>query len=180
MDYDFEGASQVLTRTPATLRQMLSGLDDAWLQADEGPDTFSPFEVVGHLLEAESTNWLPRARVIRAGDESAVFPPFDRFAHRELHAGEPVQELLDRFEALRRVNLAEVASWELTKQDLSARAMHPQFGSVTLGQLLATWVVHDLGHIAQVARVMAKQYRQAIGPWAAYAAVVSDRPKPSG
>lgn len=179
MRFQYLDAAQVLSRTPATLREMLSGLSDDWLHADEGAGTFSPFEVVGHLVEAERTNWLPRARVIRAGEPSAAFPPFDRYAHRHLYAGRPLSELLDRFAQLRSENLAEVESWALAEEDLRAQAQHPQFGPVTLGQLLSTWVVHDLGHIAQIARVMAKQYREAIGPWAEFLPVVTDRPRPA-
>ena len=180
MRFDQAEAAEVLSRTPATLSSMLSGLPGAWLHADEGVDTFSPFEVVGHMLEAEATNWLPRARVIRAGDPSATFPPFDRFAHRRLHADRTLDELLDEFSKLRAQSLAEVASWSLTPGELAATANHPQFGSVSLSQLLSTWVVHDLGHIAQIARVMAKQYREAIGPWAEFLPVVNDRRRPTG
>lgn len=179
MRFEYPLAAQVLSRTPATLREMLSGLSDAWVHADEGAGTFSPFEVVGHLVEAEQTNWLPRARVIRAGDPSAAFPPFDRYAHRALYAGKPLSDLLDRFAHLRAENLAEVESWALDEEGLHAVAQHPQFGPVTLGQLLSTWVVHDLGHLAQIARVMAKQYREAIGPWAEFLPVVTDRPRPA-
>lgn len=180
MSFEITHAMQVLSRTPGTLRHLLLGLDDTWLHADEGPGTFSPHEVVGHLLEAELTNWLPRARVIRAGDPDAPFPPFDRFAHRRLHAARPLDELLDRFEDMRNANLAEVKTWDLSAGDLNATALHPQFGRVTLRQLLSTWTVHDLGHLAQIARVMAKRYRDAIGPWAAFLPVVTDRPQPSG
>lgn len=180
MGFEYSEAAQVLSRTPSTLREMLSGLSEAWVNGDEGEGTFSPFEVVGHLVEAETSNWLPRARVIRAGDPSAAFPPFDRYAHRSLHSGKVLSELLDLFARLRAENLREVESWNLTGADLRATAQHPQFGSVTLGQLLSTWVVHDLGHLAQIARVMAKQYREAIGPWAEYLPVVNDRPRPTG
>lgn len=179
MRFDLERASQVLGRTPATLRALLSGLDDAWLHADEGEGTFSPFEVVGHLLEAERTNWLPRARVIRAGDPGASFPPFDRFAHRRIHAGRPLEDLIDEFAAARRESLAEVASWGLDEAALDARANHPEFGPVSLRQLLATWVVHDLGHLAQVVRVMAKRYGQDVGPWERFLPILRDRPRPA-
>ncbi len=179
MRFDLELASQVLRRTPATLRALLSGLDDSWLHADEGEGTFSPFEVVGHLLEAELTNWLPRARVIRAGDPGASFPPFDRYAHRQLHAGRTVEDLLDDFAAARRENLGEVASWGHDEAALDARANHPEFGPVSLRQLLATWVAHDLGHLAQVARVMAKQYAQEVGPWERFLPILRDRPRPA-
>ena len=179
MRFDLGQASQLLARTPPTLRALLAGVDDAWLDADEGEGTFSPAEVVGHLLEAERTNWLPRARVIRAGDPSAAFPPFDRYAHRRLHAGKRLEELLDEFAALRHRNLAEVASWGLDERALDARAVHTEFGPVTLRQLLSTWVVHDLGHLAQVARVMAKRYREDVGPWERFLPILRDRPKPA-
>lgn len=179
MRFDLAQAFQVLASTPAALRALLLDLDDAWLHGDEGEGTFSPFEVVGHLLEAECTNWLPRARVIRAGDPGAEFPPFDRYAHRQLHAGRPVGELLDEFAAARRENLAEVESWRLDEADLDATALHPEFGPVTLRQLLSTWVAHDLGHLGQVARVMAKQYREAVGPWERFLPILRDRPRPA-
>jgi len=179
MSFDLDHATQVLGRTPATLSALLLGLDDSWLHADEGVGTFSPFEVVGHLLEAERTNWLPRARVIRAVDPGAAFPPFDRYAHRRLHAGRPLQSLLDEFAAARRESLAELASWRLDEAALDATARHPEFGPVTLRQLLSTWVVHDLGHLAQVARVMAKRYREDVGPWERFLPILRDRPRPA-
>ncbi len=179
MRFELEQASQVLRRTPATLQALLEGLDDVWVHADEGEGTFSPFEVVGHMLEAERSNWLPRARTIRAADPEASFLPFDRYEHRRRHAGRPLEELLDEFAALRRASLAEVASWGLGESALDARASHPDLGTVTLRQLLSTWVVHDLGHLAQVARVMAKRYREDVGPWERYLPVLHDRPRPA-
>lgn len=173
--FDLDRATEVLRRTPATLQAMLGGLDASWTQADEGPGTFSPFDVVGHLIDAEETNWLPRARVILAQDPAAVFAPFDRFRHRARNVGRPLQGLLDEFARLRAVNLDLLASWRLSEDQLDLAADHPELGRVRLRQLLATWVVHDLGHLAQTARVMAKRYKEEIGPWAAFLPVVTDR-----
>lgn len=173
--FDLGRSTEVLRRTPATLQALLGGLDPFWTQANEGPDTFSPFDVVGHLIDAEETNWLPRARVILAQDLAAVFEPFDRFRHRTRNVGRSLPALLGEFAHLRAANLGELASWRLSDEQLGQAADHPDLGRVSLRQLLATWVVHDLGHLAQVARVMAKQYKEEIGPWAAFLPVVTDR-----
>ncbi len=169
----------VLTRTPATLDALLRDLDDALLHANEGPDTFSPFDVTGHLIDGEETDWMVRARIILAPGGDRTFAPYDRFRHRQRNAGKPIAELLDEFARLRAQNVAELESLDLGEQELARTAMHPALGTVTLGQLLASWVVHDLGHLAQVSRVLAKQYRDAVGPWRAYLPVVDDRPKPA-
>jgi uncharacterized damage-inducible protein DinB len=161
----------VLERTPATLRALLADLPDAWTMQNEGPDTFSPFDVVGHLINGERTDWIPRARIILAQDGRA-FEPFDRFAHLRENQGRALGDLLDEFDRLRRESLATLDGWKLTERELSLKGRHPELGEVTLSQLLATWVVHDLGHLAQVARVMAKQYGDAVGPWAEYLPVL--------
>lgn len=173
--FDLTSATLVLERTPATLRALLSGLGDEWIRGDEGPATFSPFDVVGHLIDAEETNWVPRAKVILSQDPAASFPAFDRFRHLKRNVDRTLASLLDEFAALRSANLALLESWRLTPEKLALTSDHPELGRVELRQLLATWVVHDLGHLAQVSRVMAKQYREAIGPWAAYLPVVHDR-----
>jgi hypothetical protein len=176
--FDLDQAMAVLQRTPGTLAEMLGGLDDAWVHATEGPDTFSPFDVVGHLIDGEETDWMPRARIILSHARDPVFAPYDRFRHRARNAGRPLDELLTEFGTLRAANLTELSGWTLTKRDLDAPGRHPALGPVTLRQLLSAWVVHDLGHIAQVARVMAKRYRDEIGPWVEYLPVVTDRPNP--
>jgi hypothetical protein len=167
-------ARQVLARTPAILEVMLLGIDRAWVEADEGPETWNPRVVVGHLIHGEKTDWIPRAKIILAGDETATFVPFDRFAQIRDWGRTPLPELLPIFARLRAENLATLDSLQLTEQHLSKRARHPDFGPVTLRELLATWVVHDLGHIAQIARVMAKRYDEDVGPWKAYLPVLRD------
>ena len=177
MNFDFLQATAVLTRTPATLRAMLSGLGAEWLDATEGPDTWSPYIIMGHVIHAERTDWIPRAQLILAQGANRRFTPFDRFAQFRESEGKSLAELLDEFARLRAANLATLADWELTDAQLALEGEHPEFGAVTLRQLLATWVAHDLGHIAQVARVMAKQYREAVGPWRAYLPIL-DRQTP--
>lgn len=178
MPFQIDRSINVLARTPSVVYELLSGIDDAWSRATEGPDTFSPFDVVGHLIDGEETDWMARARIILAG-ANETFAPYDRFRHRERNAQRDLPSLLEEFATLREVNLSELSAWQLTDADLDLTATHPSLGSVTLRQLLATWVVHDLGHIAQITRVMAKQYRDEIGPWAAFLPIVTDRPTPS-
>jgi hypothetical protein len=158
----------VLERTPTTLRTLLEGLPSAWTDGNEGPDTWSPFDVVGHLIHGERADWIPRARMILEEGRSRAFEPFDRFAQFRDSEGKSVTELLDEFEQLRAQSLATLKGWRLTDAQLSLEGEHPVFGAVTLRQLLATWTAHDVGHLAQVSRVMAKQYRDAVGPWRAY------------
>lgn len=151
---------------------MLGGLDDGWIRADEGPDTWSPFDIVGHLIHGEKTDWIPRARIILEHGAAVAFEPFDRFAQLEADRGRTLDELLDEFESLRRASLEQLRALGPTPESLALGGLHPELGGVTLSQLLAAWTVHDLGHIAQIARVMAKQYSAAIGPWTAYLPVV--------
>ena len=172
MEFDLATGLSVLERTPRTLHSMLSGLPAAWFDATEGPETWSPYVIVGHLIHGERTDWIARAEIILAQGENRRFEPYDRFAQFHESQGKTLEQLLTEFEALRRRNLATVAGWRLTSEQFALEGVHPAFGTVTLRQLLATWVTHDLGHIAQIARVMAKQYREAIGPWRAYLPVV--------
>jgi hypothetical protein len=168
-----------LERTPAVLDAWLRRFPEPLLRVTEGPDTFSPFDVVGHLIDGEEHDWIPRARVILEGNGRGRFEPFDRFRHRERNVGRTVGSLLDEFAVLRRQNLDTLAGWAIAEADLDRTAEHPALGTVTLRQLLATWAAHDLGHIAQVARVLAKQQREAVGPWRAYLPVLDDRPRPA-
>jgi hypothetical protein len=168
MDFDLSAGIAVLSRTPQTLRAMLAGLPSSWIDATEGPDTWSPYVIVGHLIHGERTDWIARARIILAQGPDRRFTPYDRFAQFHESEGKPLADLLDEFAHLRAENLTVLAGWRLTDGQLDLTGEHPAFGSVTLRQLLATWVAHDLGHVAQTARVMAKQYREAIGPWRAY------------
>ena len=172
MDFNLDQTISILERTPLTLQAMLAGLSPAWTDATEGPDTWSPFIVVGHLIHGERTDWIPRARIILAQGPSRHFEPYDRFAQFRESQGKSLADLLDEFARLRAGNLATLAGWRLTETQLALEGVHPAFGAVTLRQLLATWATHDLGHIAQAARVMAKQYREAVGPWRAYLSIL--------
>jgi hypothetical protein len=180
VEFDVGDGLAVLERTPATLRALLAGLPAAWTGATEGPDTWSPYDVVGHLLHGERTDWIPRARIILAQGPERRFPPFDRFAQFRESRGRSLPELLDEFARQRAASVATLAGWRLTEAELALEGEHPEFGPVTLRQLLATWVAHDLGHLAQVARVMAAQYRDAVGPWRAYLPVLDRRERPPG
>jgi DinB superfamily len=163
----------VLERTPGALRSMLSGLGREWTDAiTEGPDSWSPYIIVGHLIHGERTDWIPRARIILEQGANRRFTPYDRFAQFHESKGKSLGQLLDELATLRAANLDTLRGWKLRDTHLSLQGEHPDFGPVTLRQLLATWVAHDLGHIAQTARVMAKRYRDAVGPWRAYLPVM--------
>lgn len=168
MKFELDDGIAILERTPATFRALLSGLSDAWITADEGPETFSPFDNLGHLIHGERTDWIPRSRVILAQGANRTFEPYDRFAQARESRGKSVGTLLDEFAVLRAENIATLRSWHLSERELSLDGEHPSLGTVSLRQLLATWVTHDLGHLAQTARVMAKRHREAVGPWRAY------------
>lgn len=172
MNFDLAEGIAVLERTPATLRTMLDGLGPEWIEGNEGAETWSPYVIVGHLAHGEKDDWIPRAKIILAQGPQRRFTPYDRFAQFEESKGKSLADLLDEFASLRARNLATLRQWNLSESQLALEGEHPAFGLVTLGQLLSTWVVHDLGHIAQTARVMAKQYKDAIGPWRAYLPVV--------
>jgi hypothetical protein len=169
---ELDEAVAVLARTPGTLRSMLEGLPPRWTESNEGGETWSPFNVVGHLIHGERADWIPRARIIIEAGEARPFTPFDRFAQFRESEGKSLAELLDEFEALRRESLAALAGFELGEADLAKTGTHPDLGRVTLGELLATWVAHDLDHVVQIARTMAKQYASEVGPWRAYLSVV--------
>ena len=172
MEFDLQNGIAVLERTPRTLDAMLRGLDSAWTDATEGPETWSPWVIIGHLVRGERADWIPRATIILAQGEDRRFTPFDRFAQFRESEGKSLGALLDEFAQIRAENLATLAAWRLTDAQLALEGEHPAFGPVTLRQLLSTWVAHDLGHVAQIARVMAKQYREAVGPWRAYLPVL--------
>jgi hypothetical protein len=176
--FDLLSSIAVLERSPATLRALLDGLGEPWVRGREGPDTFSPFDVVGHLIDGEETDWIPRARIILAQGPDLRFEPYDRFRHRARNADRSLASLLDDLARLRAANLDELRGWRLTAVELDLRGRHPAFGPVTLRQLLAAWVVHDLGHLAQAARVMAKQYKEAVGPWVPFMPVLTDHETP--
>jgi len=178
MQFDVEQAMAVLSRTPGALRELLSGLPDAWIRANEGPDTFSAFDNVGHLIDGEETDWIPRARIILARGPEPRFEPYDRFRHYARNADRSLDSLLEEFALLRAANLVQLESWRLTPAQLELRGEHPLLGPVTLRQLLAAWVAHDLGHVAQISRVLAKQYVAEVGPWVPFLPVLTDHPTP--
>ncbi len=178
MDFDLDLAMDVLARTPGVLQALLGGIAEPWVRGTEGPETFSPFDVVGHLIDGEETDWMHRARIILDRGPDPRFAPYDRFRHKRRNAGRTPASLLDEFARLRADNLALLRSWKLTEAQLALPGLHPTLGPVTLRQLLAAWVAHDLGHVAQASRVMAKQYRDAVGPWVQFLPVLTDRPTP--
>jgi hypothetical protein len=168
MDVQIEDAKALLARTPAALSGLMTSIPKTWLECREGPKTFSPIDVLGHLIYGEQVDWIPRARIILEQGESRPFDPFDRVGFEDLIAGKSVEELLSMFATLRNQSLKDLSSLELRPAMLARKGTHPALGQVTLGQLLATWVVHDLSHLAQIERVMARQYREAVGPWREY------------
>jgi len=174
MEFEFAHAIEILERTPATLNALLRNLPESWLVQNEGPETWSPYDVVGHLIHGDETDWIPRAQIILEHGEERAFDPFDRVAMFEESKGKSIVELLDTFAQLRAENLRELQSMNLTSDLLDKRGRHPELGVVTLKQLLSTWVVHDLGHIRQVVRVMSKQYGEAVGPWKAYLSILGE------
>jgi uncharacterized damage-inducible protein DinB len=175
--FDLADAIALLERTPATLAALLEGLPGTWTAATEGEKTWSPYDVIGHLIHAERTDWIPRVRHILSG-EKRPFETFDREAQFRESRGKTLAELLATFAELRRQSLAALAGMKLTDADLARSGVHPELGAVTLGQLLATWVVHDLDHTGQIARTMAKRYTDAVGPWTAYLSILHDRTRP--
>ena len=173
MEFQLDSAKEVLRRTPGTLNSLLGELPDEWVVSNESSDSWSPFDVVGHLIHGEEVDWIPRARIILEYGESRAFEPFDRVAMLELSRGKSLGELLNRFERLRAGSLRELDGMNLTPDMLLKRGLHPELGVVSLSQLLSTWVVHDLGHIGQIVRVMAKQYGGAVGAWRGYLPILS-------
>ncbi len=172
--FNLDEGLAVLERTPASLTALLDGLPETWIRSTEGEGTWSPYDVIGHLIHGERTDWIPRARHILA-DEARPFESFDRAAQFTESKGKSLAELLEIFADLRRENVAALEGMKLTEADFERKGLHPELGEVTLGQLLATWVVHDLDHVAQIARTMAKVYGEATGPWTAYLSVLRDR-----
>jgi DinB superfamily len=162
----------ILTRTPATLDALLRGLPTVWVRSNEGKDTWSAFDVVGHLIFGERTDWMPRVRILLENGEARPFDPFDRFAQFRESQDKSLDQLLDEFARLLRQSVVDLQALNLQHEDLSRRGRHPALGVVTLSQLLATWAVHDLTHVHQLSRVMAHQYRDAVGPWTAYLGVL--------
>jgi hypothetical protein len=177
MKFELDEAIATLSRTPGALDAMLSGLPRNWVESNEGPETWSPYDVIGHLIHGERTDWIQRAKIILEHGEARPFDPFDRFAQFEESKDKTLSELLEDFAALRERNLATLREMKIGAGDLEKTGRHPALGIVTLKELLATWVTHDLDHIAQIARTMAKQYAIEVGPWQAYISILHDRKK---
>lgn len=172
MEFHLETAIPVLERTPATLHAMLQGLPEAWLMSNEGGDSWSPYDIVGHLAALERTDWLPRTQIILEHGASRPFDPVDRFAMFTESEGKSLDQLLDEFAHRRQANITQLRAMHLTPDDFNREGNHPALGNVNLGQLLSTWVVHDLNHIHQIAQTMARQYQDAVGPWREYLLVL--------
>jgi len=168
-----EESLAVLTRTPAVLDAMLRDLPDAWTEATEGAGTWSPYDVIGHLIQGERTDWMPRLRIILEHGTSRPFESFDREAQFRESDRKPLPAMLDEFGALRRENLATLRALNLQNAHFELQGTHPSLGPVTLRQLIATWTAHDLGHVVQVSRVMARRYKQEVGPWAGFLSVMT-------
>jgi hypothetical protein len=171
-DFRLEEAVELLTRTPAALDGLLRGLPDVWIHGTEGTGTWSPYDIVGHLVHGERTDWMPRVRHLLEFGETRPFAPFDREGHQKRSPRPSLAQLLDEFAELRAAGIAELGELGLEEEDFARPGRHPAFGPVTLGQLVATWAVHDLTHLHQISRVMAHQYQAAVGPWEQYLGVL--------
>lgn len=171
--FDLSKSLQILERTPFVVESMLGGLSKEWIETNEGPETWSPFDIVGHLIHGEKTDWVARIEIILSDRTDKTFKPFDRFAQFRESEGKTLRQLLGEFKTLRSRNIERIRSKGLTGSDLAKEGRHPDFGTVTLQQLLSTWTVHDLNHIAQISRVMAKQYEMEVGPWKEYLGILN-------
>ena len=174
--FDLNEAISILEKTPKALIAQLSGLSEKWLHSNEGENSWSPIQILGHLVHGEETDWLPRAKIILSSESSKEFEPYDRFAQEKIYADKNGKELLTMFEKKRNSNIKELKKLTITEKELSLKGIHPEFGEITLKEMLSSWVVHDLGHIAQINRVMAKNYSDEIGPWKKYLTIVRSKP----
>ncbi len=172
MKFNLDKSIEILQRTPFVIESLLSGLSAEWWRENEGENTWSPYEVLGHLIHGEKTDWVPRAKIILSNAESKTFVPFDRFAQNNWDQERPIEDLLKEFKALRMENLETLKSLQIDASKLVEKGTHPELGAVVLRELLSTWVVHDLGHISQISRVMAKQYKTEVGPWKEYLGIL--------
>lgn len=172
MDFNLEQGIALLERTPATVRSLLLGLPQEWVMNNEGGDSWSPFDVVGHLVSLERVDWIPRARIILEHGDSRPFDPVDRFAMFTESQGKSLEQLLDEFAQLRQENVQHLRAMKLTTEDMERKGRHPALGDVTMSQLLSTWVVHDLNHLHQIAQTMARQYTDAVGVWREYLSIL--------
>lgn len=175
MDFEINKSIEILERTPFVIESLLNGLSEQWLKNNEGENTWSPYDVIGHLIHGEKTDWIPRAKVILSTAENKTFTPFDRFAQMNESQGKTIEELLQEFKALRKQNLKELKLLQINNTKLVKKGTHPELGEVNLRELLSTWVVHDLGHISQITRVMAKQYESEVGPWVEYLGILKSK-----
>lgn len=173
MNFDINKSIDILQRTPAVLESLLENISDDWAFANEGPDTFSPFDVLGHLVHGEKTDWIVRMEIILSDSENKTFEPFDRFAQFEESKGKSINQLLSEFKSLRNKNIEILQSKNFIESDFAKLGLHPSLGEVTLKDLLATWTVHDLGHIAQITRVMSKCYKDEVGSWLDYLPILT-------
>ncbi len=172
MKYNINKSIEILSRTPQVLEAMFRGTSAEWLVNNEGLDTWSPFDVLGHLIHGEKTDWIPRAKIILSDASNKTFAPFDRFAQMSTNKSETIENLLAEFKRLRTNNIEELVAMDINQDKLSKTGIHPELGRTKLSELLSTWMVHDLGHIAQISRVMAKQYMSEVGPWKAYLSIL--------
>ncbi|UCG50868.1 MAG: DinB family protein [Candidatus Latescibacterota bacterium] len=172
MEFELRSARDILARTPVVLTSLLQDLPDKWARQNEGPGTWSPFDIVGHLIHGELTDWIPRTRIILEHGAGKTFEPFDRFAQFEASKGKSLNQLLEEFTTLRKSSLIALDELDLATEHLELEGRHPDLGVVTLRQTLSTWVVHDLGHIGQIVRTMAKRYASEVGPWVAHLRVL--------
>ena len=172
MKFSIAKSIEILTNTPTVLENLLSGLSEEWIKSNEGEDTWSPYDVVGHLIHGEDTDWIVRAEIILSDAEDKTFEPFDRFTQLNVSQDRSIEELLAEFRRKRIDNLQTLHLMEIDESKLSKEGIHPELGTAKLKELLATWVVHDLGHIAQISRVMAKQYQTEVGPWIQYLGIL--------
>lgn len=172
MEFELNQAVEVLRQTPYTLARMLGDLSPEWTASSGDRDNWAPYDVIGHLIHGEVTDWIPRAEIILAQGENRTFVPFDRFVQFERSAGKSLDDLLTEFSHLRNANIEKLIRWQLTPEQLALTGVHPEFGEVTLSELLSTWVVHDLNHIRQIVTVMAKRYAKNVGPWKAYTSIL--------
>jgi len=173
MKFDLNKSIEILERTPGVIEVMLKGISTEWIMNNEGPDTWSPYDVVGHLIHGEKTDWMARLDIVLSDGKNKKFKPFDRFAQFEESKGKSLNALLNEFKTIRKENIIKLRIKKIESSDLSRKGIHPVFGEVTLKNLLSTWVAHDLSHIAQIARVMAKQYKTEVGPWKEYLPIMT-------
>ena len=172
IEVDLPTVISIISRTPDVIKALVSDLDEAWLHARESEDTWSPHEIVAHLIFGEQTDWIPRMQIILGDKEDKAFTPFDRNGHFSIATGRSIESLLYQFEKLRRENIDILNASDITIDDLRKTGIHPAFGQVTLGQLLSSWVVHDMTHIYQISRIIAKQYEVEVGPWKEYMGIL--------